>query len=269
MSEPVANEPNLDDATASLYAGPLDGFVARRDALAKELRAAGQREAAAAIKNLRKPSRVAWALDLGVLGSPHALQALDAALAETLAAHAGSGDVRAAMTGLRTAMRELAAHAARAAAREGVPVDASGLATALQSVLGAHESLQQLRRGCLAEVPDSDGLDFLAALPAAPPAASPPKAKAPAPAPATKTADREAAREQKRQADARIAEARARARDAQRDLRGAEALLEAAENTLREVEAKVQKLRADVERAREQAEAAAADLVDVEQAARA
>jgi hypothetical protein len=40
------------DVIADLYAGPLDAFVARRDALAKELRAAGRRDDAKAVKAL-------------------------------------------------------------------------------------------------------------------------------------------------------------------------------------------------------------------------
>src|SRR5688500_10968194 len=191
MIEHSESEPELelDEKIVGLYAGALDSFVARRDALVKELRAGGQREAATTVKNLRKPSRTAWALDLGVLGTPHAMQALDTALNETLAAHSGTGDVRVAMTGMRNAIRDLAAHAARAAEREGLPVGAAMLANALQSVIGAQDSLQLLRRGCLAEIPESDGLDFLATLPAATASASAAAAEKP---------DREAERERAR-----------------------------------------------------------------------
>ena len=46
-----------------LYALPLDEFVSERDALAKQLRKEGDREAAAAVKALRKPSVAAWAVN--------------------------------------------------------------------------------------------------------------------------------------------------------------------------------------------------------------
>lgn len=46
-----------------LYAQPPDGFIAARDALAKELKAAGKDDDAAAVKKLRKPSIVAWAVN--------------------------------------------------------------------------------------------------------------------------------------------------------------------------------------------------------------
>ena len=53
----------MPDAASDLYALPLEEFVAGRDALAKELRAAGDRDAAAAVKALRKPTPAAWAVN--------------------------------------------------------------------------------------------------------------------------------------------------------------------------------------------------------------
>jgi hypothetical protein len=46
-----------------LYGLPLEEFTAERDAAAKALRAAGDRDAATEVKRLRKPSRLAWALN--------------------------------------------------------------------------------------------------------------------------------------------------------------------------------------------------------------
>ncbi|QIK71986.1 hypothetical protein G7070_06545 [Propioniciclava coleopterorum] len=48
------------DEVDALYAGDPAAFVAGRDALAKRVRAAGERDAAAAIKGLRRPSVGAW-----------------------------------------------------------------------------------------------------------------------------------------------------------------------------------------------------------------
>jgi hypothetical protein len=47
----------------SLFAAPLDEFVAERDALAKRLRADGDREAADRVKALRKPSAAVWVVN--------------------------------------------------------------------------------------------------------------------------------------------------------------------------------------------------------------
>lgn len=53
-----------DDPTDQLYGLPLEEFVPARDALAKELRGDGDRERAAEVKKLAKPSRAAWAVNM-------------------------------------------------------------------------------------------------------------------------------------------------------------------------------------------------------------
>lgn len=55
MAEP------LDEAAARLYALPLEDFTRTRDALARELRKAKQRELAAEVGRLPKPTQAAWA----------------------------------------------------------------------------------------------------------------------------------------------------------------------------------------------------------------
>ena len=94
-------ESGLERAIADLYGGRLDDFVRRRDALVKELRSAGKRETAALVKNLRKPTRIAWALDLAAHGNQEALEKLVAAVDQTVAAQTAGGDVRAAVAQLR------------------------------------------------------------------------------------------------------------------------------------------------------------------------
>jgi hypothetical protein len=51
----------VDDAAARLYALPLEEFTRERDATARELRRAKERDAAAAVAKLPKPSQAAWA----------------------------------------------------------------------------------------------------------------------------------------------------------------------------------------------------------------
>jgi hypothetical protein len=53
----------FDRAADDLYGAPLDEFVARRDALARELRRSGDREVADRVKALTKPSVPAWAVN--------------------------------------------------------------------------------------------------------------------------------------------------------------------------------------------------------------
>jgi hypothetical protein len=52
-----------DELIAELYGLPLDEFTSARDALAKRLRAGGERKLAKQVKALRKPSVTAWAVN--------------------------------------------------------------------------------------------------------------------------------------------------------------------------------------------------------------
>jgi hypothetical protein len=61
---------------ADLYALPLEDFTAARDALAKQLRDGGDADAAAAVKKLRKPSVVAWAVNAAAREHPGDVEAL-------------------------------------------------------------------------------------------------------------------------------------------------------------------------------------------------
>jgi hypothetical protein len=67
---------DVDAAVDALYALDLDEFTAARDRLVRELRGAGDRDAAATVKALRKPSRVAWAVNQAVRREPDALDAV-------------------------------------------------------------------------------------------------------------------------------------------------------------------------------------------------
>jgi hypothetical protein len=71
--------PMADDPAARLYGLDLEEFIGARDALAKELRADGDRDGAAAVKKLAKPTRAAWAVNWLVRDRPEEIAALVAA----------------------------------------------------------------------------------------------------------------------------------------------------------------------------------------------
>ena len=54
---------NLDDVVAQLLAGSLNEFTNRRNAKAKELKAAGERELAAEVAGFKKPPVAVWAVN--------------------------------------------------------------------------------------------------------------------------------------------------------------------------------------------------------------
>lgn len=163
-----ATHSTFDDDLAALYAGPFADFIRARDALAKQLRAAGRKDEAATVKSLRKPSRPAWALNRVAHHRAETLNRLDDAVAELVDAHAGSGDVRSSMTILREAVRACATHAVEEAQSEGLRLDVGDLSNAVLAVLASRNSYEELRNGRLTDIPEAGGLDFLTSLPARP-----------------------------------------------------------------------------------------------------
>jgi hypothetical protein len=67
---------DLDAILDALYAADLDAFTPERDAAAKQLRADGDKEAAAEVKALRKPAVPAWAINRAVRDDRRAADAL-------------------------------------------------------------------------------------------------------------------------------------------------------------------------------------------------
>jgi hypothetical protein len=64
------------DPIDELYGLELEDFVRERDALAKRLRDEGDKEGAAAVKKLAKPTRAAWAVNRLVRDRPKEMRAL-------------------------------------------------------------------------------------------------------------------------------------------------------------------------------------------------
>jgi len=279
-----SQEPSeLEAAMLAVYRGPLEEFVSRRDALAKELRAAKRREDADRVKALRKPSRTAWVLDNIVHEDPASIEHLSAAIGSAQSVQSGA-DLRAAMENVRAAIRDVAAAGARVAIRAGQPIDASTLVTAVHAVIGETSAFSDLRAGRLVDIPDGGGLDILSAItisipspaavaaspqPAAAAAVTPPNAEPTAQevARATKEPARvAAARADLQRAEALLADARERSQHTEQLARDAQAKLDAAERALRDAQAEAQARRADVERALRDAEASVARVRDAERA---
>jgi hypothetical protein len=111
----AASDERLDE----LYREHPDGFVAGRNELAKELRAAGERDEAERVKKLRRPSAAAWLINRAALTAPGQLaefakasQALEEAQTRALE---GDDDGAAAWRAAAAREREAAAAAVDAA----------------------------------------------------------------------------------------------------------------------------------------------------------
>jgi hypothetical protein len=281
---------DLDAAIGTVYGGPLDEFVTARDTLARELRAAGRRDDATAVRKLAKPRRLAWALDAAVLADRARFEAVDAAAGALADAHSGT-DVREATNTLRAAARSLADTASeRAAASGGAALDQSELVPAVLAVAADPEALAALRAGRLVDVPSAGAFgafapgparaasparaakrdaDGGAVLPAA--AESPPRTGAPRPAAGRDRATARQAKAAERaaaQAESRYETARARAEQAADAAERAADELAAAEDRRRSAQREVEAARERLDGARREARRAAAEAQEAEDAVR-
>jgi hypothetical protein len=218
------------------------------------------------VKALRKPSRIAWALNCGTAADRTTVDALTDAVSATLETQASGGDVRGALARLRGAVRDVAENAARASAEYGHPVEAGELGTAVLAVIASAESFQQLSSGYLSVIPEAGGLDFLSTLPMPPQRVEPKPSASPAARSKKKNDEADARRVEATRA---LAEAKAAAEAASKLLAGAESALDAAEERLRSAEEAVRAARTLRDRARADADTAAARVREAEAAAKA
>jgi hypothetical protein len=259
-----------DDPAAHLYGLDLEQFVGARDALAKELRAGGDRAGAAAVKQLAKPTRAAWAVNRLARERPDEIAALVEAGAalegaqEQLLDGGGADVLRGAAVAARALVDALAAEA---------PVDGAArdkVRATLHAATVDPEVRAEVAAGRVVKERSASGFGGLDALIAAgrgredggAPAKAKAKAKRPPaspPPPKPKGPDK---RELRRRRDAlrRATEAEA---DAESAVAGARRALEQVEATLtarrRDLEEAEEKL-ADARARRGRAEGAAEEL---------
>jgi hypothetical protein len=152
-----------------LYAGSRDSFLPTRTERSKQARAAGDREMAARIAALRKPTVGAWLVNQVVRRHPARVAEL-AELAErmrTAHQHGDGEQIRAAGRDRQALLRDLAATARQIAAAEGTRLgaDAAGqVTTTFQAALVDPAALAAVRTGCLAATVEQDA-DLMGLLP--------------------------------------------------------------------------------------------------------
>jgi exonuclease VII small subunit len=261
-------ETELATAILTVYQGPIEEFVNRRDALVKRLRAEKRPDDAALVKALRKPSRMAWVLNHVVGEDPESIDRLDAAIAGAQTA----GDLRTALETVKEAVRGVAAVGARVAVRAGHPLEPNAIATAVYAIIGDAGAFAEFRAGRLVDVPEGGGLDLLVALapnPASAGTSPPPKPSAPATEPPKedpRAALAASARVELRRAEQSLGAAREQLEQATASVRDSKARLEAAEQAVVRARSEVEARREDAEHTRRHAESAAANLEEAQRA---
>jgi hypothetical protein len=238
----------LDD----LYGVSLDRFVPERAALVRALRSAGEREQAAAVAALRKPSVAAWAVNQLVRSRRaevdallHAGDALREAQAGVLSGGADARDLRSAADRERGAVDDLVDTARGLLSSSGQELSATTLervADTLHAAALDDDARGQVSDGRLVRELRHVGLgaglgDALAATPAPSPARSRPArpakgetAKQRRPAKGEAARQRRSAEAAQREREAARKQARAAERDAAREVDRAERALRVAED---------------------------------------
>lgn len=174
MTPPLAAVPDVDQELDELYGLPLEEFTKARNDLATRLRRAHQAEAADAVKALTKPSAATWSANQLARREPKLVrELLDAAeaLRETqqrsLAGKASGGDVAAAATREREAIRALVA-AGRGLPGRATAATLDRLGQTLQAAALDEAGRDLLQRGRLTEELRAVGFGPLQAVTSAP-----------------------------------------------------------------------------------------------------
>ncbi|MFN2557022.1 MAG: hypothetical protein ABR592_09145 [Nitriliruptorales bacterium] len=277
----------MDDQLRSLYAAPLEEFVAERDALARTLRERGEREAAAAVKALRKPTVTAWALNQLSRRQPRKLgrlleaaDRLGQAQSEAISGAASPGKLREAITEYREALEDVSREASDILEGAGTspPARMPEVLASLQAATVDEEARRQLREGTLTRPFASTGLaglePGLVAAPRSPPRGDPQPVPQEARQGALATARRAEARERERRARKQLGsllqEADQLKRAAESARKRAERLAseaEVADRQAREAEQRAEEATEAVRRAREELEAAERAMKETERLA--
>lgn len=218
-----------DDPRARVLAAELEDFTRVRGEVARELRAAGQRDEAAEVAALRKPTVPVWVANRLARDEPAAVKRLLDAAAKLRSAHGGKGDLRAAAAAENDALRTLVAKGR--ALRPLSDAFERRLSETLRSAAANDGTRELLERGLLDEELGPTGFEALAGLSL--PSPSPRRSR---PAGPPKPKRDEAAAQARAEARERLAAAKRDRADAARRLKAAESEVAAAERAVAQAE---------------------------------
>lgn len=223
-----------EDPVDALYAVEPKEFIAARDALAKELRAQGDGEAAAAVKALRRPTVAAWALNQLARDDAARVRSLLDAAAQLRSAQADalrSGDPAELRTATR-AWRDAVRDATEAAVARTTESQRDDIIATLEAAVADESVADALRAGRLSSAAHGGSGFDVAGMPdvgeLAPAASKAKGAKAP---------DRKRLERALEDAEAALADATARVEDARAAVLDAEHVLHQREQRARDAQA--------------------------------
>jgi hypothetical protein len=246
VPKPLAVVPELEAELDNLYAALPADFTRARNDLAQRLKQAGQVEAAAGVKQLRKPTVPLWAVNQLARQHPDDVRALlDAGerlrAAQQEALRGESQELRAATAQERRILHGLTQRAAELLRETGHSADTKRIADTLRAAAVDESGRELLQRGRLSEELEASGFGGFAGMEI--PSRSKPEEKPPSPAAQRRR------EEQRRKLGERVTKAKSDATKAERAVARAEAALGAARERLAEANESVRRAEAELEKA--------------------
>jgi hypothetical protein len=246
VPKPLVVVPELEAELDNLYAAVPADFTRARNDLAQRLKEAGQVEAAAGIKQLRKPTVPLWAVNQLARRHPDDVRALlDAGerlrVAQQAALRGESQELRAATAEERRILHGLTQRAAELLRETGHSADTKRIADTLRAAAVDESGRELLQRGRLSEELEASGFGGFAGMEI--PSRSKPEEKPPSPAAQRRR------EEQRRKLGERVTKAKSDATKAERAVARAEAALGAARERLAEANEAVRRAEAELEKA--------------------
>ena len=248
MPKPLAVVPELEAELDSLYAAPPADFTSARNDLAQRLKQAGQVEAAAAVKQLRKPTVPLWAVNQLARRHPEEVRALldggeRLRVAQQAALRGESEELRTATAEERKILHGLTQRGAELLRETGHSADPKRIADTLRAAAVDESGRELLQLGRLSEELEASGFGGFAGMEI--PARSNPVTKPPSPAVQRRR------EEQLRKLRERVTKAKRDATKAERAAARAEAALGAARQRLVEANESVRRAEDELEQAGE------------------
>jgi hypothetical protein len=246
VPKPLVVVPELEAELDNLYAALPADFTRARNDLAQRLKQAGQVEAAAGVKQLRKPTVPLWAVNQLARRHPDDVRALlDAGerlrVAQQAALRGESQELRAATAEERRILHGLTQRAAELLRETGHSADTKRIADTLRAAAVDESGRELLQRGRLSEELEASGFGGFAGMEI--PSRSKPEEKPPSPAAQRRR------EEQRRKLGERVTKAKSDATKAERAVARAEAALGAARERLAEANESVRRAEAELEKA--------------------
>jgi hypothetical protein len=250
VPKPLAVVPELEAELDNLYAALPADFTRERNDLAQRLKQAGQIEAAAGVKQLRKPTVALWAVNQLARRHPDDVRALlDAGerlrVAQQAALRGESQELRTASAEERTILHGLTQQGAELLRETGHSADTKRIADTLRAAAVDESGRELLQRGRLSEELEPSGFGSFAGMEI--PASSKPE-KGPKPQSPAAQRRRE---EQLRKLRERVTKAKRDATKAERAAARAQDALGAARQRLVEANESVRRAEDELEKAEE------------------